>query len=316
MVTKLRLGISTCLLGKNARYDGGHKLDHYLKDTLGAFVEWVPVCPELECGLGVPREAMHLTGDAKAPRLVTIRTGIDHTERMLKWALKKLDALEPERLSGFIFKDGSPSSGMRAVKVYNAKGQPARNGVGIFAGEFMKRFELLPVEDDGRLHDIDIRENFVERIFVYCRWQEFIEKDSSLKGLVSFHTEHKLIIMSHSPKILGELGNMVAKAKNNKKEELFRAYAKTLMGCLKIKADAKKNTNVLYHIMGYFKSLLSRDEKGELKEVIEDYHNGLIPIIVPVTILKHYIRKYDEPYIKKQYYLNPHPIELMLRNHV
>ncbi len=311
-----KLGISTCLLGENVRYDGGHKLDRYLRDVVGQFVDWVPVCPEVECGMPTPREALRLVDDPKNPRLVTSRTGIDKTEQMVTWANKRLNQLEKQNLCGYIFKSKSPSSGMQGIKVYDKHGVPSKKGVGIFARIFMERFPLMPVEDEGRLNDAKLRENFIERIFVYKRWQNFIKNDGSRKGLVDFHTDHKLLIMSYSPKYLSELGKLVAQVKEIEPEELHDRYLANLMIALKLNATIKKNVNVLQHIMGYFKKQLSSDEKQELLEVIGNYHKGLIPLIVPITLLNHYVRKYDEPYLKRQYYLNPHPVELMLRNHV
>jgi uncharacterized protein YbgA (DUF1722 family)/uncharacterized protein YbbK (DUF523 family) len=316
MSEKIKIGISTCLLGENVRYDGGHKHDHYLTETLGKYVEWVPVCPEVEYGLPVPREAMHLAGDPEAPRLVTIRTGIDHTEGMLKWAAKKLKDIERDDLCGFIFKSKSPSSGYKGVKVYSSSGMSRKAGTGIFAGAFIKHFPVIPVEDDGRLHDPQLRENFVERVFAFRRWKEFLENSSKTAGLVAFHTEHKLMLMAHSQKHYSQLGRMVAEAKKQKKNVLFDQYIRLFMDGLRLIGTVKKNTNVLMHLAGYFRENLTSDEKAELQQVIDDYHRGLIPLIVPVTLLNHYVRKFNEPYLKRQYYLNPHPLELMLRNHV
>ncbi len=311
-----KLGISTCLLGENVRYDGGHKLDRYLKDVVGQFVDWVPVCPEVECGMPTPREALRLVGDPENPRLVTSRTGVDKTEQMLTWAKMRLDQLEQENLCGYVFKSKSPSSGMQGIKVYDKNGVPSKKGVGMFARAFMERFPLMPVEDEGRLNDARLRENFIERIFVYKRWQNFVQNDGSRKGLVDFHTDHKLLIMAHSPKHLSELGKLVAQVKELDPKELHDRYLSTLMTALKLHATVKKNVNVLQHIMGYFKKQLSSDEKQELLEVIGNYYKGLIPLIVPITLVNHFVRKYNEPYLKRQYYLNPHPVELMLRNHV
>jgi uncharacterized protein YbgA (DUF1722 family)/uncharacterized protein YbbK (DUF523 family) len=315
MGDRIKLGISSCLLGEKVRYNGGHQMDHYLCDTLGRFVDWVPVCPEVGCGLPVPREAMRLVGDPASPRLITQNTGIDHTDRMLKWAGQRLKQLEEEGLCGFIFKIRSPSSGMRDVKVYEG-GSVRKTGVGIWAREFMRRFPHIPVEDDGRLHDPGLRENFIERVFVFYRWQEYVKNDGALKGLVAFHTTHKLLIMAHSPKAVGELGRLVARGKNIDRLELIDRYIGILLEALKLKATVKKNTNVLYHILGHFKKNLSAGEKAEMVEVINSYQRGLVPLIVPITLLRHYVIKYDEPYLTKQYYLHPHPLELMLRNHV
>ena len=316
MDSKIKVGISSCLLGELVRYDGGHKLDHYLVDTLGNYVQWVPVCPEVEYGLPVPREAMRLVGDPAAPRLVTQKSGTDHTEGMLTWAKKKLSGLEHEDLCGFIFKSRSPSSGFKGVKVYSASGMASKKGTGLFAGAFIEHFPLVPVEDEGRLHDPHLRENFIERIFVLRRWKDFLRDSPKTGALVSFHTEHKLLIMSHSQRHYSLLGRMVAGAKKENRDELFRDYITLLMEGLALIATVKKNTNVLMHTVGYFRDSLTSDEKAELLDVIDQYHKGLIPLIVPVTLINHYVRKYDEPYLKRQHYLTPHPLELMLRNHV
>lgn len=313
---KIRLGISSCLLGETVRYDGGHKLDHFLKDILGQYVQWVPVCPEVEYGLPVPREAMRLAGDPDSPSLVTVKTGIDHTAGMKRWARTKTDELESADLCGFVFKSRSPSSGMGGVKIYTGSGAPLKRGVGVFAGIFMERFPLMPVEDEGRLHDPGLRENFIERVFVFRRWKDYARKDGTVRGLIDFHTGHKLLILAHSPKHYSELGKLVASAKQTEKERLLRQYVTLLMEGLRLIATVRKNTNVLQHIAGYFKQALTPDEKQELQEVIGRYHRGLVPLIVPVTLLLHYVRKFDEPYLQRQYYLNPHPAELMLRNHV
>jgi len=316
MEEPLKLGISRCLLGEKVRYDGSHKLDRFLTQTLGAFVAFVPVCPEVECGLPVPRESMRLVGDPDKPRLITTRSGQDHTARMLQWAARRVSELEQEGLCGFIFKSRSPSSGMSGVKVYNENGMPAAKGVGMFARAFMEHFPLLPAEDEGRLHDPLLRENFIERIFVFRRWRELEARGRKKGDLVEFHTRHKLLLLSHSPRHHQEAGRLVAGAGAVSAGQLFEQYLPLLMEALALKPTAKKHTNVLHHIMGYFKKQLSTDEKQELLEVIENYHGGLVPLIVPVTLLNHYVRKYREPYLAKQVYLNPHPLELKLRNHV
>lgn len=315
MREKIRLGISSCLLGNRVRYDGQHKLDHFLVDVLGQYVEWVPVCPEVECGLPVPREAMRLVGDPEHPRLVTIKTRIDHTDRMLQWASRRARELDREDLCGFVFKSRSPSSGMKSVKVYNDDGMPSQTGVGLFAKAFMDRFPLLPVEDEGRLNDALLRENFIERIFAFHRWKTFRNGDGSLKGLIRFHTEHKLLLMAHSPKHYQLLGKLVADTKSLPKNALLDEYSWLFFEGLAMLATNRKHTNVLQHMMGYFRKRLSSDEKAELGDIIKAYHAGIVPLIVPVTLINHYVRKYDEPYLKQQVYLNPHPYELKLRNH-
>jgi uncharacterized protein YbgA (DUF1722 family)/uncharacterized protein YbbK (DUF523 family) len=316
MEKRIRLGISTCLLGENVRYDGGHKLDHYLTETLGHYVAYVPVCPEVECGLGTPRESMRLEGRPENPRLVTTRTHIDHTDRMIKWAEGRVRRLEKENLLGFIFKSRSPSSGMERVRVYNEKGMPSMTGRGVFARVFMEHFPRVPVEDDGRLHDPKIRENFIERLFTLQRWRAVVETKKNLGSLVDFHTRHKLLILSHSEKHYRMMGKMVAEGKKIPVKTLFLNYETALMDALKLKTTIRKNVNVLQHMTGYFKKDLAADEKQELIEIIERYHEGLITLIVPVTLINHFVRKYRQPYLEKQTYLNPHPIALQLRNHV
>jgi uncharacterized protein YbgA (DUF1722 family)/uncharacterized protein YbbK (DUF523 family) len=313
---KIKLGISTCLLGENVRFDGGHKLDRYLTDTLGQFVEYVPVCPEMECGFGVPRESFRLVGDPENPRLVTTRTNQDHTERMAEWAKRRVGELEKEDLCGYIFKGGSPSSGMERVKVYDRNGVPSKVGVGLFARIFMNHFTLLPVEEEGRLHDPRLRENFIERIFALKRWRDGLKEKQSLKALIAFHTRNKLLLLAHSPQHHRQMGKLVAAGKELPLRELYARYQDIFLEALRLKTTNKKHTNVLMHMLGYFKEQLSAAEKQEMLELIEQYRLESLPLVVPMTMMSHYVRKYDETYLKEQTYLQPHPAELHLRNHV
>ena len=316
MEERVRLGISSCLLGNAVRWNAGHKLDRFLTNTLGQFVDYVPVCPEVEAGFGVPRESMRLVGDPENPRLITFKSKTDHTDQMQRWARKRVKELEEEDLHGFIFKSDSPSSGMIRVKVYTEKGMPVKKGVGMFAREFMAHFPLIPAEDDGRLHDAKIRENFIERIFSLRRWRETITKGKRMGHLVDFHTRNKLLILSHSPKHYREMGKLVANGKKLPPRKLFDQYERLLLEALALKTTVKKNNNVLQHLMGYFKKQLTADEKKELLEVFEQYRKGYVPLLVPLTLINHYVRKYDQPYLKIQTYLNPHPVELKLRTSV
>jgi uncharacterized protein YbgA (DUF1722 family)/uncharacterized protein YbbK (DUF523 family) len=316
MEAPIRLGVSQCLMGDNVRYDGGHKLDRFIRDTLGTYVEFVPVCPEVECGLGVPREAMRLEGEVASPRLVTVRTKVDLTERMLQWADHRVRELEKEELCGFIFKSKSPSSGMERVKVYMDTGMPVMQGVGLFARAFKTHFPLLPVEDEGRLHDPVLRENFIEGIFALKRWRDTLKERKSMGRLVQFHTANKLLLLSHSQQHYRDMGRLVAQGKEMPPAELYSRYEAQLLEALRLKPTVKKHVNVLQHMMGYFKKVLTSDEKQELLEVISHYHQGLTPLIVPITLFNHYVRKYQEPYLSQQTYLNPHPTALKLRNHV
>ncbi len=313
---QFKIGISSCLLGNEVRWNAGHKKDKYLTNILGQFVDYVPVCPEVEAGFGIPRETFRLVGDPEQPRLITFKSKVDHTDRMLDWAKKRLKGLESEDLCGFIFKSDSPSSGMIRVKVYNEKGMPHKVGVGIFARAFMEHFPLIPVEDDGRLNDPMIRENFILQIFTMKRWRDNLARRRSMGSLVDFHTRNKLLILSHSQKHYRLMGKLVAEGKKLPIKELYDQYQLLLMEALKLKSTIRKNGNVLQHLMGYFKKQLTPDEKQELLEIFEQYRNQLVPLIVPVTLINHFVRKYDQPYLKQQTYLNPHPMELKLRTYV
>lgn len=311
----IKIGVSSCLLGEKVRYDGGHKHDRYITDTLGRFFTFVSVCPEVGCGMPIPRESMRLEGDPAAPRLMTNRTRIDKTDQMLAYCQKKIGELADEGLSGFIFKKDSPSSGLFRVKVYR-DGMPTKNGRGLFAAAVADSFPLLPLEEEGRLNDPAIRENFIERVFCYRRWQDFLLDSPDLGRLTLFHTRHKLLILAHSNLIYREMGSLVAHGRELDWQELIKRYEELFMKALSLPATVKKNCNVLMHIMGYFKRDLSSAEKEELLGLINDYHDRLVPLIVPLTLLKHYVAKYRQEYLQQQYYLSPHPAELMLRNHV
>jgi uncharacterized protein YbgA (DUF1722 family)/uncharacterized protein YbbK (DUF523 family) len=315
LIRPLKLGISACLLGEHVRYDGGHKHDRYITDILGPHFSFLPVCPEVGCGLPVPRESMRLEGDPANPRLMTGKSRIDMTDQMLAYCADRVRELEYEDLCGFIFKKDSPSSGLFRVKVYN-NGVARKTGRGLFAAAVANRFPLLPMEEEGRLNDPEIRENFIERVFSYYRWKEFLAAAPTVGRLVDFHSDHKLLMMSHSPQIYREMGVLVAHGTELHLTELLQRYEELFMNGLSFHATSRKNTNVLQHIMGYFKRQLSNDEKSELLELIGQYHDHLLPLIVPITLLKHYITKYDQKYLKQQVYLMPHPSQLMLRNHV
>ena len=276
MATTPKLGVSTCLLGERVRYDGGHKRDRFITDELGKHFDFVPVCPEVEVGLPTPRPLLCLVATADPPRLVVAESGEDVTDRMEAWARTRCKALERQDLCGYIFKSKSPSSGMERVKVYDRNGVPANTGVGVFARIFMQHFPLLPVEDDGRLHDARLRENFIERVFAVSRWQDLVEQGRTRGRLVKFHARHKLLIMAHSPKHLSELGRLVAAAKDYPPKELYAHYYERLMHALTLMATVRKQCNVLQHVMGYFKKQLSPDEKKELLETIEQYRRCLL----------------------------------------
>lgn len=312
--TTIRLGISSCLLGNKVRFDGDHKRDHFITDTLEKYVDWVPVCPEAECGLGIPREPMRLVGNPSCPRLIGVQSGQDHTEGLLRWARSCVAKLQKKDLWGFIFKARSPSCGRQRVKVFSKKVRPG-NGAGIFAGIFMEHFPFLPVEDEEGLHDPERRENFIERIFTYRRWRKMQTERKTRSNLIRFHSRHKLIILAHSPKYHRTMGNLLSR-EGVVAKELYAEYQRLLTETLRLKTTISKNTHVLQHIAGHIQKQLSADEKQELGEAIDSYRQGDLPSLVPITLLNHYLRKYDQSYLKEQYYLQPHPIELQLRNHV
>ena len=312
----LRLGISRCLLGEEVRFDGGHKRDNFLTEVFGHYVEWVSICPEVEAGLGTPREAMRLVGDPLQPRLLTIKSGTDHTRAVEKMTAHRIAELKELDLSGYVFKKGSPSCGIERVRIYNKHGMPSRNGVGLFARAFIKQFPLIPVEEEGRLCDPMLRENFIERVFCYRRWQDLVQRGVTRQALVQFHSIHKYLLLAHHPQQCETLGQMVGQTQRHPPKELAHRYGELFMKALAVKATVRRHVNVLQHILGYFKERLGAHEKSELLGVIDDYHHGLTPLIVPLTLIKHYVQIFDVSYIRDQVYLNTHPKELMLRNHV
>lgn len=315
---KIRIGISSCLLGEKVRFDGQHKRDPYIVNTLGEFFEFVPVCPEVEFGLPIPRPALRLVGEVDDPRLVFSRSGEDITEAMQAWARQRVRQLEEMDLCGFIFKKGSPSSGMERVKVYPPQGMPVNRGVGVFARAFMNHFPLLPVEEDGRLHDPKLRENFIESLFTLRRWRLTLSdtQRSLAARVIDFHRRNKLLIMAHSVEHYRRLGKLVAQAGKLPANELTDNYQRQLLEALRLKATIAKQINVMQHIMGYFKKQLSPDEKQEMLQLLDAYRAEQLPLVVPLTLLNHYVRKYAQPYLAEQTYLNPHPQELKLRCHV
>ena len=313
---RLRIGISACLLGQGVRFDGGHKRDRFLTDVLGPFVEWVPVCPEVELGLGTPRETLRLVRSGDGVRMITTRTGIDHTDGMKSWARRRLDELAREDLCGYVLKKDSPSCGMERVKLFGTGGMAERQGRGLFAAALLERFPTLPVEEEGRLSDPRLRENFIERTFAYRRLKDLFDGRWSIGSLVRFHTSHKMSLLSHSTTAYQELGRLVARASELPKRELRGRYETMFMSTLSHMATTRRHTNVLMHMAGHLKKLLDADSRRELQETIDDYRRGLVPLVVPVTLIRHHVRRHGVEYLDGQVYLQPHPRELMLRNHV
>jgi uncharacterized protein YbgA (DUF1722 family)/uncharacterized protein YbbK (DUF523 family) len=313
---EIRIGISSCLLGQNVRYDGGHKKDAFLTGPLARFVSFVPVCPEVEVGMGTPRPTIRLVRLGGEVRLRDPKHDLDHTDAMRRWAEARVAALGRLGLSGYVLKKDSPSCGMERVKVYAEKGPGVRDGVGLFAEVLLRRMPLLPVEEEGRLNDLPLRENFIERVFAYRRLATAFAGRWTMGDLVRFHTAEKLLLLAHEPKAYQALGRLVARAKQLPRGEVERAYGETYMEALRAPATKGKNANVLEHMAGYFKDRLGPAEKAELQETIADYRRGLVPLVVPLTLLRHHVRLHGAPYLEGQVYLQPHPKELMLRNHV
>jgi len=313
--SKIRVGISACLLGEEVRFDGGHKRDTYIMGTLGQFFDFVPVCPEAAVGLGIPRQPIRLVKTEGGVRALGVKDPrLDPTDALDRHGRDTAAAMG--EVSGYILKNNSPSCGMERVRVYNDKGMPERNGRGIFAAALMSELPLLPVEEEGRLGDPVLRDNFIERVLVFRRWQDLMATGIDAAGLVAFHSDHKYLLMAHGQPAYRELGRLVADAGKADIEALAQDYIRRLMQALAKPATPRQHVNVLQHLMGYLKESLDAVDRAELVETIEDYRQGLVPLVVPITLLKHHFRRHPQPYVERQHYLSPHPKELMLRNRV
>jgi uncharacterized protein YbgA (DUF1722 family)/uncharacterized protein YbbK (DUF523 family) len=311
----VRIGVSSCLLGRPVRFDAGHKRDDFVVDQLGAHVEFVAVCPEVEMGLGTPRQTLRLVRRMDDIRLV-MANGEDHTDAMRTFARRRVDALIKEDLVGYILKKDSPSCGMERVKVYDENASPSKTGRGLFAEALLARCPHLPVEEEGRLNDPKIRENFIERVFAYRRLKTLFGGAWNAGAVVRFHTAHKLVLLAHSPEAYRALGRLVAGGKALPRAAFREAYEGGFMDALTLIATPRKHANVLMHIAGYFRGRLDTASRHEMLQAIEDYRQALVPLIVPITLVKHHVRVLGLEYLADQVYLQPHPKELMLRNHV
>jgi uncharacterized protein YbgA (DUF1722 family)/uncharacterized protein YbbK (DUF523 family) len=317
--SRIKIGISACLLGEEVRFDGGHKRDRFITDVLGPHVDWVSICPEVEMGLGTPRETLRLVrpDGPGGLRMLTTRTGVDHTDAMNRWAGKRLEALaREENLCGYILKKDSPSCGMERVKTYGAQGMPERSGRGLYADALLRRFPTLPVEEEGRLSDPRLRENFIERIFARRRLKDLFGSGWGMRPLVRFHTAHKMSLLAHSTTKYQVLGQLVARGQETSKRELRDAYERLFMETLSIVATTRRHANVLMHMAGHLKKVLDAGSRQELVQAIDEYRRELVPLVVPLTLLRHHVRVHGIDYLAGQTYLEPHPRELMLRNHV
>ena len=313
----VRLGVSACLLGAEVRFDGGHKRDRYLTDVLGENVEWVPVCPELEAGLGVPRPVLQLRGGESGDALVVRESDEDWTDRMRRWAEPRVAELRSLGLDGFVLKKDSPSCGMERVRVYPGPDLPARRtGVGHFARRVADAIPDLPLEEEGRLNDPPLREAFIEAIFAHHRWRTLERRGLGRRELVAFHEAHKMLLMAHDEPGARALGRTVARFGKDPDQAIFEAYRAGFVAAFRKRATIARHVNVLEHLFGHLKRKLSRDEKREVALAIEEYRARRVPLVVPVTLLRFLVTAHGVDYVREQLYLDPHPRELMLRNHV
>ncbi len=318
MENKIKIGVSSCLIGEKVRWNGDHKQNRYVKETLCKYFEYVPVCPEVEVGMGIPRKTVALYGKPEKPKMISKKNKTDWTGRMNRYAKGRIKELAEEDLCGYIFKSKSPSCGLARIPVYDeSDSSKARHRSGLFAAAFIKANPLVPTEDEGRLTDPRFRENFIVRVFSFARLKsDLLNKKARSGDIVKFHTRHKFLLLAHSRKHYQELGKIVAEVKGNPWNRVLSSYICCFMEALTLKTTSKKNTDVLLHMMGFLKKLLTKEEKQDILSAIEDYRNELIPLIVPVTLVRHQVKKHNIEYLLDQVYLNPHPKELMLRNHV
>ncbi|HEY0555195.1 MAG TPA: DUF523 and DUF1722 domain-containing protein [Thermoanaerobaculia bacterium] len=314
---KLRIGVSACLLGQEVRYNGGHKRDAFLTDTFGHYVEWVAVCPEVEVGMGTPRPPIRLERRNGETRLVMPSTGEDSTEAMREWSIRRVSELAAMDLDGYVLKKDSPSCGMERVKVYAGAGAPSKDGRGLFAEALTARLPDLPVEEEGRLNDPQLRENFIARVFVHQRWREGDRAGWTRAGLMRFHERHKFLLLARNQAGMRRLGRLLGESRKEEPAgDLAVAYRTGLTEILRRPPTRRGHTNVLHHLAGFVSDSLDAADRAELAETIERYRLDLIPLIVPLTLIRHHVRRQEVAYLRDQAYLEPHPHELMLLNHV
>ena len=314
---KIPVGISACLTGQAVRFNGSHKRSRFCTDVLSEYFNLRPMCPEVAIGMGTPREPIRLVSDTPADESVRA-VGVDSPEIDVTDDLRseavKVSNLNQD-LCGFIFMQKSPSCGLFGVKRYLRNGHPEGKASGIFAGEFARLNPLLPIEEAGRLNDAALRENFMVRVFTYRDWQLFTQTTVTPARLIDFHSRYKYLIMAHSTVMYKETGRLLSDLSGDIKE-IADEYFTLLMTALAKPASRKTHTNTLMHLQGYLKNLISAADKEELARIILEYRRGIIPLVVPLTLLKHHLNHHQEAnaYARQQVYLNPHPYELGLRN--
>ncbi|MFA0085385.1 hypothetical protein BCU70_00800 [Vibrio sp. 10N.286.49.C2] len=309
----ITLGISSCLLGEKVRYDSGHKQSTYVNKELRDYFSFVSVCPEVGMGLPVPRPTIRLMSNEERISLVETKDATkDYTDGMLTYTHQKVAELEDTEMCGYIVCAKSPSCGMERVKVYTV-GHAKTNGVGLYTEHLMKKMPWLPVEEDGRLNDPVLKENFISRVFGLNDFYQSMQGAPTPGKIVDFHSRYKLTLMAHNPSAYKSLGRLVAHQNELEPSDFYQQYRQGLMDGLKHRASRKNVTNVLMHIQGYFKRSLNADEKRELSQVIDDYRTGVLPLLSPLTLIKHYLRAYPDDYLAQQRFLQPHPEEMRLR---
>lgn len=310
----IKVGISACLLGEPVRFNGGHKESRLCSETLASHFEFVSVCPEVAIGLGTPRQPIRLVGDPDHPRAVgSVHAELDVTDALTAYGQQV--ATELHDICGFVLMQKSPSCGMERVKVYQANGHPIEGGgSGLFAHALMQARPDLPIEEDGRLNDPVLRENFLTRIFAYAEWQRLVASGLTRKALVEFHSRYKYQLLATDPVQYKALGRLVATVGKQPLEAFAPSYFSQLMAALKKTASRGTHTNVLQHLSGYLKRDLGTQDKQELQRLIDQYREGVVPLVVPMTLLKHHFRRHPDRYVATQVYLQPHPEDLSLRN--
>ncbi|WP_194789893.1 YbgA family protein [Pseudomonas sp. UFMG81] len=312
---KPRLAISACLVGQNVRYNAGHKHSDLCHDVLGEHFEWLPLCPEMAIGLGVPRDPIRLVGNPDAPMVTGSRDGsFDLSGPLRAYGEQMADELDD--ICGYVFMQKSPSCGLERVKVYQEDGHPARlGGRGAYAAAFCAQRPDLPVEEEGRLHDPVLRENFISRVYAYADWQQLLRQGLSRGALVRFHSRYKYLLMAHNPQAYRSLGKLLGGMTRADDPTTFGPrYFSLLMQALRRCASRGNHGNVLLHLSGYLRNDLGQADKAELRQVIGQYQQGVVPLVVPLTLFKHHLRKHPDPYLLQQAYLQPHPENLGLRN--
>jgi uncharacterized protein YbgA (DUF1722 family)/uncharacterized protein YbbK (DUF523 family) len=310
----LPIGVSRCLLGDEVRYDGGHKRNRYMTDVLGDYFSWQPVCPEVEAGLGTPRPAIRLVQTEVGLRVLG-KDDLDVTDNLDVVADTRIPALRTAKIRGFIFKKDSPSCGMERVRLYS-NGGVSRGGVGVFAARIAEEWPNLPTEEEGRLNDKRLRENFIERVFTYDRWRRFVEDRPSTSGLMTFHAQHKYLLLAHNQAECRRLGKFIAQAHNHDLKETLETYESRMMQLMRKLTTVKKQINTLQHLLGFVKNDLSRQDKADFLSVLEQYRNGIVPLITPLILLRFHLNKGNSEWAKAQIYLTPYPEQLALRSHL